>query len=66
MIVDESRLEAWRDLAVEPARGEMPRNRIWPSSHGKFIDQKREINLLRSALRETLMVIENELTGQGA
>ena len=58
MIASDEQLDRWRALAAEPAPGAMPRNRIWPSSHGKFIDQKREIFLLRNALREALQVIE--------
>lgn len=61
MTVDEEQLRRLRALALEPQRLPLGRNRPWPSSHGKFIDQAREIHTLRAALREALAIIEVHL-----
>ena len=58
MRVDLAQMRRLRTLAAEPQRGTMPRTRPWPSTDGRFIDQKLEIQELRKALREAIALID--------
>lgn len=51
-------LDRLAKLTVEPTRQAMSRTRTWPSTKGRVLDLKLELNRTREALREALAMLE--------